>query len=213
MNRLKKIRGNNRRFRKVDLWVQNGKTLDLEYLKENKRNDYRVRIDPWGTRISMTNSQFPEPTKKIKQRIIIGLIEIYDCWRKQLEELNKPYYLKIWLYFPNFSNSQVVCAIDDKINFYQNTFYDPNDQKELDLKQLGRSNDMLLKEFCWTHKIEEDFVYESEWEDEFDRDWLRHLNSRKKVAQRIIDIDYNSGHKDIAYGIKIGDVWLGFRNG
>ncbi|RYG54578.1 MAG: hypothetical protein EOO01_01125 [Chitinophagaceae bacterium] len=56
--------------------------------------------------------------------IIQGLETIYDNWMLQLDAIGEPYYLKIWLYEPRLSKSQVVCAIGDKITYYDNMFDD-----------------------------------------------------------------------------------------
>ena len=212
MNRTRKIRGNKKKFRDVEHWIKQNKVLDIDYLNNYKRDYCKVRIDPWGTRISLTNSGFPEPNGKIKQDIINGLIEIYDNWKKQLDELNKPYYLKIWLYDPNFSRSQVVCAIDENIDYYTNMFHNPDDNKSLELNHFGAVKEKM-NGINWDHRIEEHFVYESEFEDETDFEVLKYLRTTKKKAQRVseLNFEYKEGFKDKAYGVKVGEVWIGSR--
>lgn len=57
-----------------------------------------------------------------KKLIIDCLIQIYDCWQKELDSLNKHYYLKIWVFEKEFMQSQVVVALDEFVHFYDNSF-------------------------------------------------------------------------------------------
>lgn len=99
----------------------------------------------------MTNSQFPEPKGKAKKDILNGLEKIYDNWKVKLEKSNKPYYLKIWLYEPRISKSQVVCAIDAKIEYYENIF------EKADFKQNNSSfTNQMSSDFKWQTKVDEE---------------------------------------------------------
>lgn len=204
-NRKQKIRGNNKRFKLVERWVEANKILDVNYLSHSKNNYCKVRVNPWGTRISLTKSSFSEPNGKLKQEIIKGLITIYVHWKKQLEELQKPYYLKIWLCLPHISSSQVVCAIDEKLHFYSKTFHSPNESKTLDLT-IFESLREEMKNFNWEHHIEEELIFGSELDEETDPEHLKHLKNMKRKAQRIYELD---GVNEPVYCVKIGDVWLG----
>ncbi len=107
--KTKKIRGHKRRWHDIDQWVEYHKNLSLDYLKEYQRDYAKIRAHPWSG-ISLTNSQTPEPKGLTKTKILNGLIEIYNSWKIELDELDEKYYLKIWLFEPRFSSSQVVCA-------------------------------------------------------------------------------------------------------
>jgi len=117
---------------------------------------------------------------------------IYDSWKTELEKLNKPYYLKIWLYEPRISKSQVVCAIDDKIEYYDNIF------EKADFKENNSSfTKQLSSDFNWQPTVDEEPYWESEllWpidqyeriEDSYsDRTVVKHL-MRTKQTQNLID--------------------------
>ena len=69
------------------------------------------------------------PKNKTRKKIIEGIFEIYNSWKNQLDSLNKPYYLKICFFPEDVSKCQVVCAIDEFIDFYDVTFYKPKINK------------------------------------------------------------------------------------
>ena len=73
--------------------------MNIEHLNEHKYEYAKVYVDPWDN-LTLTNSQIPEPKGKAKKDILNGLEKIYDSWKNELEKINKPYYLKIWLYEP-----------------------------------------------------------------------------------------------------------------
>ncbi|MEQ3662802.1 MAG: hypothetical protein ABNG96_08940 [Flavobacterium sp.] len=117
-----KIRGHKKRQKKIQTWIENESNLNLKLLKKYKYCYSDIYIHPWCD-ISIINSEFPEPKSKTRNDLILGLEKIYNSWKIELEKLNKPYYLKIWLYEPRISKSKVVCAIDNKIEYYSNLFF------------------------------------------------------------------------------------------
>jgi hypothetical protein len=127
--KTKKIRGHKRIWKDIEKWKNANLKLDLEHLKQNERDYAKIGVYPFSA-ISLTNSQIPEPKTKTKKRILNGLLDIYDSWKNQLDQLNEPYYLKIWLFEPRFSKSQVVCAIGNSIDFYKNTFIFPENTRK-----------------------------------------------------------------------------------
>ena len=110
--RQQKIRGFNRRFRDIDIWRSENLDLRLDLIEKYNGDHIDIVVHPWCD-ISIINSKIPEPKRVTKKLILNGLIDIYESWKVQLNNLGKPYYLKIWLFEPRFSKSQVVCAIAD----------------------------------------------------------------------------------------------------
>ena len=125
----RKIRGHKRRWGQIDNWITRESVLDVEYLKQNLYWYSDIAVHPWCD-ISLTRSQFPEPKGQTKKRILQGLENVYDNWKMELEKLSQPYYLKVWIYEPRFSKSQVVCAIDERIEHYKNVFNQSNFKSE-----------------------------------------------------------------------------------
>ena len=118
---MKKIRNYNRLYKQIEQWKLNSLYLNIDYLFDYQRNYVKFRIFPWND-LAMEINRFPPPNHRMKQFIIKSFLEIYDNWKIQLDELQEPYYLKIWLFEPDIWNTQVVCAFKENIDFYNNTF-------------------------------------------------------------------------------------------
>ena len=154
--RQNKIRGHNRRHKQIDNWRLVNLSLDLNDYLLNERDRYyaKIRVHPWSG-LSLKNSVTPQPTGKTKQKMLNGLLDIFENWKAQLDKLEQPYYLKIWLFEPRFSQSQVVCAIGDRIDFYENTFYKPDNNKTIKLDNYGSLKTKLSK-LSWDYRLDED---------------------------------------------------------
>jgi len=209
--KYKKIRGLKRKVANIQKWINEYLELNIEHLTEYKYEYAKVYVEPWENQ-TMTDSQIPEPKGKAKKEIINGLEKIYDSWRIELEKLNKPYYLKIWLYEPRLSKSQVVCAIEEKIEYYENIF------EKADFKQNSSSFTAQFKsDFNWQSRVDEEIYEESEllWpidqyeriEDCYsDRRLLRKLKNGRYRNQEIVD---PNGNNDTAYFLPKGKIWIG----
>lgn len=212
--KTKKIRGHKRRWNDIDQWVETHKNLDLNYLKEYKRDYAKIRVHPWSG-ISLTNSQTPSPKGQTKSRILSGLIEIYDSWKRELDKLDENYYLRIWLFEPRFANSQVVCAIGDYLDFYENTFFKPDESKKLNPEKYGQLKDEI-ENFNWEYRLDEDHFDNSEPGDpelyatladyEEDKKWFEKM---LKKPHRTTKFKEPIGEATESYSFKKGDVWLG----
>lgn len=210
MNRTKKIRGHKRIWKAIDNWVENSKKLDIDYLKRNQREYVKVWIQPYGN-ISVLNSEFAPPKGKTRKKIIAGLLEIYNSWKQELDKLNEPYYLRIWFYDNDVSNSQVVCAIGDCLDFYEKTFFNPEENKPFPIDNFG------LK---WEHRHFENHVTTLDIGDPEDYYSMKDFNDNKKWVEgimknpktRISEHKEHNGTTTTYYSIKFSDVWLGSAN-
>lgn len=210
MIRFKKVRGHKRIWKAIDNWVAQNKKLDIEYLKSNQREYVKIWIQPFGN-ISVLNNEFAPPKGKTRQKLIAGLLEIHKHWKQQLDILNEPYYLRIWFYNNDVSNSQVVCAIDDCLNFYENTFHNPEENKPFPLKDFGLQ---------WEHRHFETHVTQLDIGDPEDYYSMKDFNDNKKWVESIMKNPKSriSTHKEFNgntttyHSIKNTDVWLGYAN-
>jgi len=214
--RQKKIRGHKRRQKQIDNWRLDNLSLDLTDYLLNQRDRYyaKIRVHPWSG-LSLTNSVTPEPTGKTKQKILNGLLDIYEDWKKQLDKLGQPYYLKVWLFEPRFSQSQVVCAMGDNIDFYENTFYKPHTNKTIQLDNYGSLKTKLSK-LNWDYRLDEDHydntevgepeIYASRQDYEETKTWFDKL---LKKPHRTNKFNEPIGDTTESYSFKRGEIWLG----
>ncbi|WP_157601137.1 hypothetical protein [Persicobacter sp. CCB-QB2] len=210
--KTKKVRGHRRRWRAIDHWVEYDRHLDLGYLRQYQRAYTKIGVRPWNG-ISITESEFAEVRKKTRIKMLEGLMEIYDDWKRDLEAMGVPYYLKIWWYEPRVSQSQVVAAIGESINYYESIFYKPKGSEE------KRPTGILLNEpasdFRWSYHWDEDHwdngqqtegIYDSEEEYDWERKWLEKI---KRKPHRISKIIAPDGEEVELYSFRRGVVWVG----
>lgn len=208
--KYQKIRGHKRRQKAIEQWRLENLKLRLNLIEKYNYNYVDIVVHPWCD-ISIIKSEFPEPTRKTKQLILNGLIDIYYSWKKQLGDIGQPYYLKIWLFYPRFSKSQVVCAIGDKIDYYENLFQKPNYTKQLKSENYGNLKnrlDQLEWEYCLDEDhIENDYVGEpAQYLNGNDfleaKNWFaKTMKKPHRTTKLDDDIEY--------YSFKKGNLWLG----
>ena len=201
--KTKKIRGHKRRWKNIERWILNKREFDLEYLYSRKEDWVKIRIHPWSG-LTVTNSQIPELKGETKNRVINGLIDIYDEWKLQLDNIKEPYFLRIELYNPNLRFSRIVCSIREKIDWHENIYFKPQVSKIFPSKNYGKLAERL-NEFNWEYRVEENHCSDKDLEDEVDREmkiWMQKMiNKHTRV--------YISDDKTIHYFTQTGDVWIG----
>ena len=145
----KKIRGGKRILRIINNWrASDSAPLEMDRLYQ-RNYDYERVVHPWivyvGSRIV--------PPKKLRDEIILGLVHRYECWNTQLQKIGEPYYLKIWLFDQTFFESQIVVAIRERIQWYENVFR-PADRKLVFPFQHFAHNAVKCPLFQWTPAFE-----------------------------------------------------------
>jgi hypothetical protein len=212
--RKQKIRGFNRRLRHIEIWRQAELDLRLDLVEAYKGWHSTMLIHPWCD-ISLINSIIPEPKGKVKRQMLEALLDIYESWKSALDKRGEPYYLKIWLYEPRFSKSQVVCGISESINHYEHHFFEPDVKQSLQLGQYGQLKERLQK-FNWSYKWDEDwfdsnFVGEPEHYgsyEEFEESKVMFEKLLKKPHRKDQGIDFE-GNETALYAFHRGDLWVG----
>ena len=145
MNRTKKIRGHKKIQRRIHNWIEQNRTINISDFLANKHCSAYVSFNPYFN-ISINNSHIAEPKAETRKQIILGLEEIYNSWKIELEKLSQPYFLKIYMFEPRISKSQVVCAIGkEKIEYYENYFHVVNNNKSNSNFQKILSSDFNWK--------------------------------------------------------------------
>ena len=108
----------------IEEWVQRNEKLDVDALQRNHSDYVKFWVQPWSN-LRMDDSAVMPLDGAYKAAMVYGLIHIYTAWQEALEKCGEPYYLKIWLFENDVARSQVVCAIRDRLHFYDGTF-EPN---------------------------------------------------------------------------------------
>ena len=208
--KYQKIRGHKRRQKAIEQWRLENLDLRLDLIEKYNYDYIKIFIHPWCD-ISIIKSEFPEPKRKTKLLILSGLVDIYHSWKKQLDKIDQPYYLKIWLFEPRFSKSQVVCAIGDRIDYYENLFFKPENSKQFQSVNYG-SLKKSLDAFKWDYRLDEDHV-----ENDYVGDPKQYLTNNDFLeTKRWFDKTMKKPHRttqlhDVTeyYSFKKGDAWLG----
>ncbi|WP_291143619.1 hypothetical protein [Flavobacterium sp. UBA7680] len=214
--RIKKIRGHNRIHRQIEKWKFNSLSYNLKpYLENENHRDYiKIHVSPFCD-LSITNSIIPEPKGKTKKLILSSLLEIYSHWEELLKKTGKPFYLKIWLFEPRFSNSQVVCAIGNDIDYYKNTFTASEEIIVFKNDRYGNEMQSKIELFDWKLFLDEVFYYDDEVGDKemyiSESDYFESRRRFKKIMKkehRVKKFEWLGENRE-CYIFKKGEVWLG----
>lgn len=213
--RKRKIRGHKRRWKQIEDWRIYNLNLNLDYIKVNQRDYVKFRVHPWGG-LSLRNSFYPEPKGKTKQKLINGLIDIYEQWKMRLDELGEPYYLKIWLYDNRLSMSQVVCAIGEYIEFYDKTFNKQEKHNQLNVNNYSNEIRSRIELFKWDGHLDED-AYDNtivglpeEYGTLIDyyemKKWFDKLMTK---PHKTVKVENSQSDLSEVYFFQKGNVWIG----
>lgn len=208
--REQKIRGHNRRHKHIEDWRLENLNLRFDLIDQYNSDHINIIVHPWCD-ISIGNSIIPEPKAKTKRLLLKGLIDIYQSWKMQLDRMGKPYYLKIWLFEPRFSKSQVVCAIGDRIPYYENLFlksYNIRNSVPENFEYIKNQN----KTLSWNPYLDEDHfdnnevgepeLYPTQRHFELSKIWfIRQLKKPHKTT--------NIDEKTELYSFRRGEIWIG----
>ncbi|KZL51011.1 hypothetical protein PN488_13175 [Nodularia spumigena CS-591/12] len=187
----KKIRGWKKRIRQIEKWKQRNFNVDLS----NSNYDHvKIWIHPWSSLAK------PSPPLWYRRLILSAMFEIYHNWKKQLIERGEPFYLKIWLFHPRFSHSQVVAGIGERIDWYENVFPIPENQYEPFPYQEYDSNLYNLHDLTWELRIDDFEQYEK-----MDELTPQEVEVLQKTAYHITQ----TSDGDTLYAVWLGSVWVG----
>ncbi|MGG1661445.1 hypothetical protein [Brevibacillus sp. NRS-1366] len=198
----KKVRGWKRRIREVEDWKKRCIGLDLDTLLVDHKDYVKLWIDPWY-RLVRRN-----PPQWLTRIIFKAMVEIYCSWHEKLRDLNEPFYLKIWLYHPSFTQSQIVVAIKEQIQYYESLF-----DRDLQSKKFPShffAGEEITGRFEW--KLHKDAS--TYWLSELEEDIRLGLMTANEV-DALIRRSYSEGMMELSYGVdkyyKVGegDVWIG----
>lgn len=213
--KFKKIRGENRLLKSIENWESANLELDLDYLMKTNYDNVKFRVDPWS-RLSFTKSEYPEPEGVFRQKVIESLLRIYKSWKNNLKDFNEDYYLKIWIFFPDFRNSSIVCAIKDRIDWYENLFFENDRELEFPWIEFDKESNDELSEFTWEN-FSEKLIHDDNFVGE-EKDYVSKKDYQilKKELEDFLKTNPESeifkdeyGNNIKYYYQKINEVWVG----
>ncbi|WP_420128986.1 hypothetical protein [Longimicrobium sp.] len=112
----KKVRGWKRRIRQLEQFRLAHRELDVEALRGGGRHYVKIWLDPWRRLVPRN------PPYWYRRRIVAAFVDILGAWRERLDAAGEPYYLEMWLFHPDFYDTQVVVAVGEEIDWYRNVF-------------------------------------------------------------------------------------------
>lgn len=149
----------------------------------------------------MTWSVIPPPRGMIKRLVLASLLDIFDSWEKQLNELGQPYYLRIWLFEPRFAQSQVVCAIGSRLHWYDHAFT-PAGRAPCFLGGYGELGERLSG-YSWCQYNDEDFYEPADFSDPA-------MKRRLNIKASSPESSDGDGQPSLI-AVRRGSVWIGGR--
>lgn len=211
MKRYRKIRGHSRIQKDIEAWKNYNLELDFENLEDVKRDYCKIWVSPFGD-ISVSGSEIPLPKGKNRKLILEGLLAVFNSWEKQLKRLNKPYYLAIWLFEPDIVKSQVVCAIDEMLDFYNKTFYRPEKQLKMPAENHGAFKEEI-ETFNWVFAHDDNYFTNDDLKMEIDEYVSEedYYASQKWYKRKLKENprSFTDEYGRTSYYIRRGTVWIG----
>ncbi|NPC91863.1 hypothetical protein HOO54_06350 [Bacillus sp. WMMC1349] len=203
-SKKKKIRGWKRHKRKIARWKHNVIELDMDYIRENQRDYAKLWIHPFYALVR-TN-----PPTWYNRLLLIEMINVYLNWYKQMVKEDEDFYLKIWLYEPDFISSQIVVSYKNCLSYYDSVF-DPNTTKKRFPFHKYKSIKDKLTLFEWKACIDADMYWAEYLKEDIDLGFMTENEVRGIINKSYKTENY---HNDTLYKVNVGDVWVGtLRNG
>lgn len=194
----KKTRWIGRRIRAIEKWRSDNSILNLDsitvahskHLSFHKEIFSELLLE--GTEIITVNQQ-----RKIKNLIVKSMIDIYNEWDKYLKEEYDEYYLKLWIYPHSFLDSQIVIAVNDKIQFYKGLFELEIENKDIDLDLKSIEN------FKWEKYMDHVVISESKY-----LGYEKDLEVIKSKSFKVKE-EETCGEVEKYFYIPKGTIWVG----
>lgn len=112
----KRLRGFRRHLRKHQEWAATPKELDVNRVERLHYHYEKLGLAPW-----MVSEK---PPLAIRKLWVGRLIADFYQWQKQLKHHYFDCYLAVWLFEPDFGESQLVAAIEERKTQYKELFGD-----------------------------------------------------------------------------------------
>lgn len=182
----KKVRGWKRQSRKIDALINTHLNLNKLHLEKYGYDNVELWLAPWS------NLTKRYPPLWLQRKYLSGIFRIYEEWDNQLKAIYDSYYLKIWLFYPRFMNTQIVAAIGDKINYYNALF---SEHSEKAIPESYKIKEIEI--YNWKSFVDQDVYPESEVDDK------EHLAYLTKYANSVEVIN-----EERHFIFNFGNIWV-----
>ena len=193
----KKVRGWKRRIRQLERLRLAYRELDVDALRRDHRQYVKIWLDPWRRLVPRN------PPYWYRRRILAAFLDILDAWRERLEAAGEPYYLELWLFHPDFHDTQVVAAMGERLEYYR-TLFEPAAKAAAHPPAEYQDAAYDLGELNWRAGQVIDVHLASTYEG--DMEGLMALAERGRSADRV---QATADGTDTLYIFHRGLVWLG----
>lgn len=197
-----KIRGWKRRKRKIEEWKQQALILDWDALEKDQRYYVKIWIPPFYS-VPKRN-----PPHWYNQLIFESIIDIYSSWHHQLTKLGEPFYLRIWLYDPNFIHSQIVVAFREMVHFYDQSFNRTTVPLPFPSEKFSYQQS-LIDQFEWESYVDEVSYFDEELNEYLDEGLMSLEEIEKIKSTSTIHTHSSQTGDERLYFVEIGGVWIG----
>lgn len=106
----KRIRGLKRHLRNHQLWATIQEPFNEERIRKLHYDYAHLGLNPWRVN--------GKPPVAIRKLWVMRLVADYKEWHKQMVARYTDFYLAVWIFDPTFGESEVVVAIEKKVDSY-----------------------------------------------------------------------------------------------
>ena len=200
----------------LNAWADFHGEIDLERLEKYGYVYAKAKIAPWSNLFNVK----PYPSGYRKQ-LLSHLIKFYFDWKKKLDAKYDAYYLKIWVFYPRFIDSQVVAAIGNKIVYYNSVFIKSKKQVAFPVQKFMNEEDNILR-FHWETYNDLDFFPESDYKESnmsqytTSSDYYADQRFYRKMIKTNTPynwIEDESGNRERLFYKQKGYIWVGEQAG
>jgi len=182
----KKIRGWPQLIRQLEDLEARNIRLDPVDLANRGWTAHKLWISPFSDLIKRN------PPGWFFRRYVESMLRVMDQWEKELQARGGDYYLALWLFEPSQATSQVVAAVDHRIDFYRHRF---------------RNKTAPAKFPQCVAPLQQKLVWQSKWH--LNDYWIDEDDSPANIARlRALAIDEENHGDQTALLIPEGDMWI-----
>ncbi|KAA0547103.1 hypothetical protein FZW96_14090 [Bacillus sp. BGMRC 2118] len=202
-SKKKKIRGWKRHIRKIDRWKKEVMEFDLELVRTYQRDYAKLWIHPFYS-LERTH-----PPAWYNRLLLEAMFDVYFNWHEQMSKESDDFYLKMWLFDPQFINSQIVAAYEELKDYYSQVFEQRARIKPFPLYKFNSLSEKI-EMFDWELHIDSENYDSVDLLEDIKEGWRteKQVNNIRKKAYKTEVMESNNRTHYI-YHVDVGDIWIG----